>query len=81
MGIAAYNRGTKILRWRIDVEREERIRQQIRQKIYIHEYEDCRNGNTVLVAYDDIGPIANQRAALAKASHDNSAALEVFNQA
>lgn len=68
MGIAAYNRGTKILRLRLDREYEERSRWQIRNAIwhiYIHEYVDFRNGETVRVAYDDIGPVVNQRAALA----------------
>ncbi|MCR4297564.1 MAG: hypothetical protein NUV75_02245 [Gallionella sp.] len=66
MGIAAYNRGSMVLRRRLDMEHEERSQKQS-HKIRIHEYVDFRNGETVRVAYDDIGPLANQRAAITKA--------------
>ena len=62
MGISAYNRGTLALIRRLDREYNERQRVLVERRIYIHEYINCINGETVRCAYDAVGPLVNQKA-------------------
>ena len=60
MGVAAYNRGTKVIRMRLDMEQEQRRKDAMKKQVHCHEYIDWRNGETVRTWYDDIGPCINQ---------------------
>jgi hypothetical protein len=60
MGIAAYNRGTATLRWRLDREQSEREKSRNQSEIFCHTYIDWRNGETRSVWCDNIGPLINQ---------------------
>lgn len=61
MGIAAYNRGSKVLRLRLDMEAAERESLAKRREIFCHEWIDWRNGETYRVWCDAIGALANQQ--------------------
>lgn len=60
MGVAAYNRGTKLIRALIDRELAERNQSVLRNEITCHQYVDSRTGETVSVWCDSVGALVNQ---------------------
>jgi hypothetical protein len=60
MGIAAYNRGSKLIRTLIDRDLAQRKQCSQHNRIFCHTYVDFRNGETVRVWCDEIGPLVNQ---------------------